>query len=138
MPQSFLQQSEPEPKPRMNPLRNNAKLPSAGLPATSSPLKQDIAPNAIRVALDALFPWSSAAHLRGRNRYPGIYAGGVALLGRKAKSDTLKDWRNGRRKAPRWFVAVLDAQNLRSKRNQSGKPVAPWRLTNLDAGMVMV
>jgi hypothetical protein len=72
----------------------------------------------------------SAAHLRGRNRYPGIYAGAVGLLGGKAKADTLKDWCSGRRKAPCWFIAVLDA-------NQSGKPVALWRLTNLDAGMVL-
>jgi hypothetical protein len=75
---------------------------------TSPP--KNIAPNPIRVALNVLFPWSVAANLRGRNRYPGIYAGGVALLEGKAKAHTLKDWLNGRRKAPRWFVAVLDAE----------------------------
>ena len=78
--------------------------------------KQNIAPNPIRVALDVLFPWSSAAYLRGRNRYPGIYAGGVALLGGKAKPDTLKDWCSGRRNAPRWFVAVLDAELAEQER----------------------
>ncbi|MGA8699322.1 MAG: hypothetical protein WB689_36955 [Xanthobacteraceae bacterium] len=78
--------------------------------------KQNIAPNPIRVALDVLFPWSSAAYLRGRNRYPGIYVGGVALLGGKAKPDTLKDWCSGRRNAPRWFVAVLDAELAEQER----------------------
>ena len=81
-----------------------------GLTGHPTSFPQNIAPNAIRVALYVLFPWSSAVHLRGRNRYPGIYAGGVALLGGKAKAHTLKDWTNGRRKAPRWFVAVLDAE----------------------------
>jgi hypothetical protein len=71
---------------------------------------KDIAPKAIRVALDVLFPWSNAAHLRGRDRYPGLYAGTVALLRGKAKPDTLKDWCSGRRNAPKWFVAVLDAE----------------------------
>ena len=80
-------------------------------------LKQNIAPNAIRVALDVLFPWSSAAHLRGRNRYPGIYAGTVGLLRGKAKPDTLKDWCSGRRNAPKWFVAVLDAELAEQERS---------------------
>jgi hypothetical protein len=74
----------------------------------SSP--QNIAPNPIRVALNVLFPWSVAANLRGRKRYPGIYAGTVALLRGKAKPDTLKDWCSGRRSAPKWFVAFLDAE----------------------------
>jgi hypothetical protein len=71
---------------------------------------QNIAPNPIRVALNVLFPWSVASNLRGRKRYPGVYAGTVALLRGKAKPYTLKDWCSGRRKAPRWFVAVLDAE----------------------------
>ena len=70
----------------------------------------NIAPNPIRVALNVLYPWSVAGNLRGRKRYPGVYAGTVALLRGKAKPDTLKDWCSGRRKAPRWFVAVLDAE----------------------------
>ena len=74
----------------------------------SSP--QNIAPNPIRVALNVLFPWSVAGNLRGRKRYPGISAGTVALLRGKAKPDTLKNWRSGRRKAPRWFIAILDAE----------------------------
>jgi hypothetical protein len=74
-----------------------------------TPFKQNIAPNPIRLALNILFPWSVAGNLRGRKRYPGICAGGVALLVGKAKAHTLKDWCNGRRKAPRWFIAVLDA-----------------------------
>jgi hypothetical protein len=72
--------------------------------------KQNIAPNPIRVALGVLFPWSTAANLRGRKRYPGIYSGSLALLGGKAKADTLKDWCSGRRKAPKWFVGFLDAE----------------------------
>jgi hypothetical protein len=80
-------------------------------------LPQNIAPNPIRLALNVLFPWSSAAHLRGRKRYPGIYAGAVALLGGKAKADTLKDWCSGRRKAPRWFVAVLDAEPVEQEKS---------------------
>ncbi len=32
---------------------------------------------------------------------PGLYAGALALLGGKAKPDTLKDWCSGRRNAPR-------------------------------------
>jgi hypothetical protein len=36
-----------------------------------------------------------AANLRGRKRYPGMYAGTVALLRGKAKPDTLKDWCSG-------------------------------------------
>ena len=54
--------------------------------------KRNIAPNPIRVALNVLFPWSVAGNLRGRKRYPGLYAGTVALLKGKAKPDTLKDW----------------------------------------------
>jgi hypothetical protein len=73
---------------------------------------QNIAPNPITVALDVLFPWSIAANLRGRRHYPGHYAGALALLGGKAKADTLKDWCSGRRKAPRWFLAVLRDQLL--------------------------
>jgi hypothetical protein len=72
--------------------------------------RQNIAPNAIRVALNVLFPWSVAGNLRGRKRYPGVYAGTVALLRGKAKPDTLKDWCSGRRNAPRWFVGFLDAE----------------------------
>jgi hypothetical protein len=78
---------------------------------------QDIAPNPVRRALDVLFPWSSATNLRGRDRYPGVYAGGVALLGGKAKADSLKDWCSGRRKAPRWFIAVLDAELAEQERS---------------------
>ena len=77
-----------------------------------TPFRENIAPNPIRVALDVLFPWSSAANLRGRERYPGVYCGALALLGGKARPDTLKDWCNGRRKSPRWFVAVLRDQLL--------------------------
>jgi hypothetical protein len=32
----------------------------------------------------------------------------LALLGGKAKADTLKDWCSGLRKAPRWFLTILD------------------------------
>jgi hypothetical protein len=94
----------------MNALTNNVNQRQGDQTDHRTSLKRDIAPNAIRVALDVLFPWSSAAHLRGRNRYPGIYAGAVALLGGKAKADTLKDWCSGRRSAQPWFVAVLDAE----------------------------
>jgi hypothetical protein len=52
------------------------------------PLPAKYCPNPIRVALN---PWSVAANLRGRKRYPGIYVGAVALLRGKAKPDTLKD-----------------------------------------------
>jgi hypothetical protein len=78
----------------------------------STSFKRNIAPNPIRVALNVLFPWSIAGNLRGRRRYPGIYAGGVTLLGGKTKADTLKDWRSGRRTAPPWFIALLRAELL--------------------------
>jgi hypothetical protein len=74
--------------------------------------KRNIAPNPIRVALNVLFPWSVAANLRGRKRYPGIYAGTIGLLRGKAKRDTLKDWSSGRRIAPQWFIALLRAELL--------------------------
>jgi hypothetical protein len=79
--------------------------------------KQNIAPNAIRVALNVLFPWSVASNLRGRKRYPGVHAGTVALLRGKAKPDTLKDWCSARRKAPRWFIAVLDAELVEQEKS---------------------
>jgi hypothetical protein len=94
----------------MNPLTNNAKLREDSQTNHLQPLNQDIAPNAIRVALHVLFPWSVAAHLRGRRRYPGVYAGTVDLLRGKAKPDTLKDWCRGRRNAPKWLVGFLDAE----------------------------
>jgi hypothetical protein len=91
--------------------------------------KQNIAPNPIRVALDVLFPWSVAANLRGRKRYPGVYAGTVALLRGKAKPDTLKDWRAGRRSAPRWFVGFLDAELAERQRliEEARKGLAEYR-----------
>ena len=85
-----------------------------------SSLKQNIAPNPIRVALNVLFPWSVAGNLRGRKRYPGVYAGTVALLRGKAKADTLKDWSSGRRNAPRWFIAFLDAEARKGLAEYSG------------------
>jgi len=94
----------------MNPLTNNGNQRQDDQIKHLARLPQNTAPNPIRVALNVLFPWSVAANLRGRKRYPGIYAGGVALLGAKTKPDALKDWCSGRRKAPRWFVAVLDAE----------------------------
>jgi hypothetical protein len=94
----------------MNPLRNNTNPREDGCTNHLTPLNQDIAPNAIRVALNVLFPWSVAANLRGRKRYPGVYAATVALLRGKAKPDTLKDWCSGRRNAPRWLVGFLDAE----------------------------
>jgi hypothetical protein len=94
----------------MNPLRNNTNPREEGCTNHLTPLNQDIAPNAIRVALNVLFPWSVAANLRGRKRYPGVYAATVALLRGKAKPDTLKDWCSGRRNAPRWLVGFLDAE----------------------------
>ena len=78
---------------------------------------KNIAPNPIRVALNVLFPWSVAGNLRDRKRYPGVYAGTVALLRGKAKPDTLKDWCSERRKAPRWFIAVLDAELAEQERS---------------------
>jgi hypothetical protein len=96
----------------MNPLRHNVKQPQGGQTDHLAPFPQNIAPNAIRLALNVLLPWSIAANLRGRYRYPGIYAGTVTLLGGKAKPDTLKDWCSGRRNAPRWFVEVLRHQLL--------------------------
>jgi hypothetical protein len=80
-------------------------------------LLHNIAPNPIRVALNVLYPWSVAGNLRGRKRYPGVYAGTVALLRGKAKPDTLKDWCSGRRNAPKWFVAVLDAELAEQERS---------------------
>src|SRR5215467_13197916 len=106
----FTASAERDPKPPMNPLTNNAKTRKDGQPNHLTPLKQDIAPNAIRLALGVLFPWSAAANSRGRKRYPGIYAGALALLGGRAKVHTLKDWCSGRRNAPRWFVGFLDAE----------------------------
>jgi hypothetical protein len=47
---------------------------------------------------------------RGRKRYPGIYAGSLALLGGKARAATLKDWCSGRRKALRWLPTILDGE----------------------------
>jgi len=81
-----------------------------GLTDHPTTFKRNIAPNAIRVALNVLFPWSVAGNLRDRKRYPGVYAGTVGLLRGKAKPDTLKDWSSGRRNAPRWFVGFLDAE----------------------------
>ena len=80
-------------------------------------LLHNIAPNPIRVALNVLYPWSVAGNLRGRKRYPGVYAGTVALLRGKAKPDTLKDWCSGRRNAPKRFVAVLDAELAEQERS---------------------
>jgi hypothetical protein len=99
----------------MNPLRHNVKQPQGGQTDHLAPFSQDIAPNPVRSAIDCLFPWSSAANLRGRSRYPGIYAGTVTLLGGKAKPDTLKDWCSGRRNAPNWFVAVLRDRLLQQR-----------------------
>jgi hypothetical protein len=91
--------------------------------------KQNIAPNAIRVALNVLFPWSVAGNLRGRKRYPGVYAGTVALLRGKAKPDTLKDWCSGRRNAPKWFVGFLDAELAERQRliQEARKSLADYR-----------
>jgi len=92
-------------------------------------LKQNIAPNAIRVALNVLFPWSVASNLRGRKRYPGVYAGTVTLLRGKAEPDTLKDWVSGRRPAPRWFVAFLDAELAERERliEEARRDLAEYR-----------
>ena len=51
----------------------------------------------------------TAKHRSSRVPVPA-YAGTVALLRGKAKPDTLKDWRAGRRSAPKWFVGFLDAE----------------------------
>ena len=101
----------------MNPLRNNAKPRRSGQTDHVAPFPQNVAPNAIRAALDVLFPWSIAVNLRGRGRYryPGIYAGTVTLLRGKPKADTLKDWCSGRRNAPNWFVAVLRDRLLQQR-----------------------
>ena len=90
---------------------------------------KNIAPNPIRLALGVLFPWSVAANLRSRKRYPGVYAGSVALLRGKAKPDTLKDWCSGRRNAPRWFVGFLDAELAERQRviEEARKGLAEYR-----------
>ena len=36
--------------------------------------------------------------------------GSCFAWGGRAKADTLKDWCSGRRSAPKWFIAVLDAE----------------------------
>jgi hypothetical protein len=113
----------------MNPLTNNAEPREDSQTKHHQALNRNIAPNAIKVALDVLLPWSNAANLRGRKRYPGIYAGTVALLRGKAKRDTLKDWCSGRRNAPNWFVGFLDAELTERQRliQEARKGLADYR-----------
>ena len=113
----------------MNTLTNNVNQRQGDQTNYPARLPQNIAPNPIRVALDVMFPWSNASNLRGRERYPGVYAGTVALLRGKAKPDTLKDWCSGRRNAPKWFVAFLDAELAEQQRliDKARKDLAKYR-----------
>jgi hypothetical protein len=46
--------------------------------------------------------------------HPGLLRGMIELLGYRVTSDTIRRWRNGRRKPPQWAIDML-AEHLRNR-----------------------
>lgn len=57
-------------------------------------------PTPLDIAARTLFPWEQTA-------YPGFLKGVVELFQNRAAMYTIRDWRTGRRRAPRWASTLM-------------------------------